>query len=81
MHFIVVRDFGTAGEGCDQGGGYDLDVKVKNATGERASQADIKLGGGPVRLVPEFALGEGAAPNGPLLDDEDVPNSTSTSSK
>jgi hypothetical protein len=71
-HSIVVRDFGESvasdiAPPCQEGGGYELTVEVFQGSGPFA------LGGGPHREVPDFALREGKAPVGPVLDDEDVP--------
>ncbi len=77
MHSIVVRDFGVAsqtGVYCQEGGGYELDLKVKDSRGHHVPKTDIKLGGGPLRIVPQWALRDGKAPVGPALDDENVPN-------
>jgi hypothetical protein len=77
MHSIVVRDFGTANQEdtlCQEGGGYELDLRVDDALGQRVREVDIKLGGGALRTIPMWALKEGKAPVGPALDDENVPN-------
>ena len=75
-HSAIVRDFGFAalrGVDCDQGGGYDLFVKVVSGTGDPLNERAVQLGGGPSRQVPKWALDDGKAPEGPALDDEDVP--------
>jgi hypothetical protein len=73
-HSIIVEDFGAAGSpNCQEGGGYELTVEVFNGSGEQLSSSAVNLGGGPRRTVPEWALADGTAPVGPVLDDENVP--------
>jgi hypothetical protein len=75
-HSIIVRDFGAAvatGTACQEGGGYELVVEVFKADGSQLSERMVRLGGGPKREVPKYALDLGKAPVGPALDDEDVP--------
>ena len=83
-HSLIVRDYGPSG--CDKGGGYELTVFVYDAAGNllpehavrlggrhrRASRA-VMLGGGAYRKVPKWALNFGKAPEGPALDNENVP--------
>jgi hypothetical protein len=71
-HSIIVRDFGAA-DICQEGGGYELVVEVFKADGSQLSERMVRLGGGPKREVPKYALDLGKAPVGPALDDEDVP--------
>lgn len=76
-HGIIVRDFGTATTGdtfCEEGGGYNLVVEVLDADGNQVRERAVRLGGGPDRKVPRWALALGKAPVGPALDDEDVPS-------
>lgn len=77
-HSIVVRDFGAAtgpDPACQGGGGYELSLEVLDAGGEPLSEQQVKLGGGPrkIRPLPIWLHDAGAAPLGPALDDEDVP--------
>jgi hypothetical protein len=74
-HSLIVRDLdaGASGAFCQEGGGYELTVEVFRANGAQQSASAINLGGGPARTVPAFAREEGAAPRGPVLDDENVP--------
>lgn len=68
---IVVR--GTTGSGCNGGGGYVLNLSVRNAAGEEVSDADIKLGGGARRKLPRWADPTRELRQSPALDDEGVP--------
>ena len=54
------------------GGGYELVVQVKDANGKVVPEKKLKLGGGPNRKVPKWAVD---APKNlaPVLDDENVP--------
>jgi hypothetical protein len=72
-HSLIVRDFGTAGVGCNDGGGYELTVDVFDSYGNELTPEEVALGGGPSRSVPFWAVEEGKAPVGPALDDENVP--------
>jgi hypothetical protein len=73
LHSLIVRDFGTAGTLCNDGGGYELTVDVYDENGNQLSPDEVQLGGGPSRGVPGWAVEEGKAPVGPALDDENVP--------
>jgi hypothetical protein len=73
-HSVIVRDFGTAGTDCQEGGGYNLTVEVFTADGRQLSEQAVDLGGGPRRNVPSWAVDLDKAPVGPALDDEDVPH-------
>jgi len=78
LHSLIVRDFGVARTRitipfCNDGGGYELKVDVFDASGNQLSQEEVRLGGGPSRGVPDWAVDEGKAPFGPALDDENVP--------
>jgi hypothetical protein len=73
-HSVIVRDFGTAGTTCQEGGGYNLVVEVFTGGGRQLPEQAVDLGGGPRRNVPSWAVDVGKAPVGPALDDEDVPH-------
>ena len=75
-HSIVVRDFGASKatrSPCQEGGGYTLTLEVRDASGRQLPETKVALGGGSRRSVPGWALKQGAARAGPLLDDENVP--------
>lgn len=72
-HSLLVRDFGAAGSGCTQGGGYELTLKVFDKWGGKVAEEKVQIGGGAKRNVPDWAVEEGKAPVGPALDDENVP--------
>jgi hypothetical protein len=73
LHSIIVRDFGAAGVGCTGGGGYEMTVEIF-LRGNQLPEILVGLGGGPRRHVPRWALEDGKAPVGPVLNDENVPN-------
>lgn len=72
-HSLVVRDFGDSG--CRSGGGYDLTLSVRRADGRALSERSTDLGGAPGRRVPNWITADyPIGTEGPLLDDEGVPN-------
>jgi hypothetical protein len=71
VHSIAV--FNPVIGGTCTGGGYRLVVNVFDQRGQQLTESAIRLGGGPARRVPAWAVAEGAAPAGPALDDEFVP--------
>ncbi len=76
-HSIVVRDFGADfdADSCDDGGGYELRLSVRTARGKNLSERSTDLGGSPRRTLPAWvAPSYDIGREGPLLDDEGVPN-------
>lgn len=77
LHSIIVRDAGTivtmdsSLQQCAKGGGYELVVEVKDASGHVVPEAMLNLGGGPSRALPKWATDRKQP--GPALDDENVP--------